>query len=44
VRFDGETDGIVLRREELMLRASGIICFGHLLAEGEGAPVEFACE
>jgi adenylate cyclase len=44
VRFDGETDGIVLRREELMLRASGIICFGHVLAEGEGAPVEFACE
>jgi adenylate cyclase len=44
VRFVGETDAVILRREELMLRASGVICFGHVLAEGEGAPVEFACE
>ena len=44
VRFTGEAEGVILRREELMLRASGIICFGHVLAEGEGAPVEFSCE
>jgi class 3 adenylate cyclase len=44
VRFTGEPEGIVLRREELMLRASGIICFGHVLDEGEGPPVEFVCE
>ena len=44
VRFTGEADGIVLRREELMLRASGLICFGHVLEEGEGPPVEFALE
>jgi class 3 adenylate cyclase len=44
VRFTGETEGVVLHREELMLRASGVICFGHVLAEGEGAPVEFSCE
>ena len=44
VQFTGEADGVVLRREDLMLRASGIICFGHVLADGEGAPVEFTCE
>ena len=46
VRFTGEPEGIVLRREELILRASGVICFGHVLGEGDGdgAPVEFTCE
>jgi len=44
VRFAGEAEGIVLRREELILRGSGLICFGHVLADGEGAPVEFSCE
>src|SRR6185436_1591515 len=42
VRFGGETEGLVLRREELLLRASGLICFGHVLAEEEGPPVEFS--
>lgn len=44
VRFTGEPDGIILRREETILRASGLICFGHVLDEAEGAPVEFSCE
>jgi len=44
VRFNGEAEGVILRREELILRATGVICFGHVLAEGEGAPVEFSCE
>ena len=44
VCYTGETEGIVLRREELILRVSGLICFGHVLAEGEGAPLEFSCE
>jgi class 3 adenylate cyclase len=43
VKFSGEADEVVLRREELMLRANGIIGFGHSPADGQGAPVEFSC-
>jgi class 3 adenylate cyclase len=43
VRFAGEAEVVVLRREELMLRASGIIGLGHSPADAEGAPVEFTC-
>lgn len=43
VRFEGETEDVVLRREELMLRASGLIGFGHSPTDGQGAPVEFFC-
>jgi class 3 adenylate cyclase len=43
VRFAGEAEEVVLRREELMLRASGVIGLGHSPADGEGSPVEFTC-
>jgi class 3 adenylate cyclase len=43
VHLTGEPQGIVLRRKELILRVSGLICFGHVLIEEEGAPVEFWC-
>ena len=44
VRFAGETEHVVLRREELMLRASGLIGLGHSPTDGQGAPVEFSCQ
>ncbi len=44
VQFAGEAEEVVLRREELMLRASGLIGLGHSPTDGEGAPVEFSCE
>jgi class 3 adenylate cyclase len=40
----GETENVVLRREELMLRASGLIGLGHSPTDGQGAPVEFSCQ
>jgi class 3 adenylate cyclase len=43
VRFTGEAEEVVLRHEELMLRANGAIGFGHSPADGQGAPVEFTC-
>jgi len=43
VQFAGEKEEVILRREELMLRASGIIGLGHSPADGQGTPVEFAC-
>jgi class 3 adenylate cyclase len=43
VQFSGEAEEVVLRREELMLRASGIIGLGHSPVDGQGAPVEFTC-
>jgi len=43
VQFAGEADEVVLRREELMLRANGVIGLGHSPADGQGSPVEFAC-
>jgi class 3 adenylate cyclase len=43
VQFTGEPEVVVLRREELMLRASGLIGFGHSPVDGEGAPVTFSC-
>jgi class 3 adenylate cyclase len=43
VQFSGEAEEVVLRREELMLRASGIIGLGHSPADGQGTPVEFTC-
>jgi class 3 adenylate cyclase len=43
VQFSGELEQVVLRREELMLRANGIIGFGHSPADGQGTPVEFTC-
>ena len=44
VWFAGETENGVLRREELMLRASGLIGLGHSPTDGQGAPVEFSCQ
>jgi adenylate cyclase len=44
VRIAGESESIVLRREELMLRSSGLIGLGHNPTDGQGAPVEFACQ
>ena len=43
VRFAGEAEEVVLRREELMLRASGLIGLGHSPTDGEGTPVAFTC-
>jgi class 3 adenylate cyclase len=43
VQLNGE-EAVVLRREELMLRASGSISLGHSPADAEGAPVEFSCK
>lgn len=43
VQFTGEAELVVLRREELMLRASGLIGLGHSPADGQGAPVRFVC-
>ena len=40
----GEAENVVLRREELMLRASGLIGLGHSPTDGQGAPVEFSCQ
>ena len=40
VKFSGEAE-IGLRREEIMLRGSGRILFGHSEAEGTGDTVEF---
>ena len=44
VQFAGEAEVVVLRREELMLRASGFISLGHSPGDGQGAPVVFSCE
>jgi len=44
VQFAGEAEVVVLRREELMLRASGFIGLGHSPGDGQGAPVVFSCE
>jgi len=43
VQFAGEAEMVVLRREELMLRASGQIGLGHSPTDGQGAPVKFTC-
>jgi predicted component of type VI protein secretion system len=43
VQFTGEAEEVVLRREELMLRANGVIGLGHSPADGQGTPVEFTC-
>lgn len=44
VQFAGEAEMVVLRREELMLRASGLIGLGHSPTDGQAAPVKFSCE
>jgi len=44
VQFAGEAEEVMLRREELMLRASGLIGLGHSPTDGQGAPVEFSCK
>jgi len=41
ITFAGEPE-IVLRREEVMLRRSGRIVFGHSASDGSGETVEFA--
>lgn len=43
VQFAGEAEMVVLRREELMLRASGLIGLGHSPTDGQAAPVKFSC-
>jgi adenylate cyclase len=44
VQVAGETEVVVLRREELMLRGTGLIGIGHSPVDGEGAPVTFSCQ
>ena len=44
VQFAGEAEVVVLRREELILRAGGFIGLGHNPGDGQGAPVVFSCE
>ena len=44
VQVSGETEVVVLRREELMLRGSGLIGIGHSPTDGEGTPVTFSCQ
>jgi adenylate cyclase len=44
VQFAREDEVVVLRREELLLRASGLIGFGHSPNDGQDAPVAFSCE
>ena len=41
VTFDGERE-VALRREEIMLRGSGQIRFGHSATEGSGETVDFS--
>jgi class 3 adenylate cyclase len=43
VQFAAEAEMVVLRREELMLRASGLIGLGHSPTDGQGPPVKFSC-
>ncbi len=43
VRITGEDEVVVLRREELLLRATGLIGFGHSPGDGQDAPVAFSC-
>ena len=43
VQFTGEDEVVVVRREELLLRASGLIGFGHSPGDGQDAPVAFSC-
>jgi class 3 adenylate cyclase len=43
VQFAGEDEAVVVRREELLLRASGLIGFGHSPTDGQDAPVAFSC-
>lgn len=43
VQVAGEAEMVVLRREELMLRASGLIGLGHSPTDGQGTPVKFTC-
>jgi adenylate cyclase len=43
VQFVGGAEEVALRREELMLRADGVIGLGHSPADGQGTPVEFSC-
>jgi class 3 adenylate cyclase len=44
VQFSGETEVVVVRREELLLRASGLIGFGHHPDDEQDAPVAFFCQ
>jgi class 3 adenylate cyclase len=44
VQVAGEAEEVVLRREELMLRGSGLIGIGHSPTDGEGTPVTFSCQ
>jgi len=43
VQIAGEPEVVVLRREELMLRASGLIGLGHSPLDDQGAAVQFDC-
>jgi len=43
VQFMGEDEVVVVRREELLLRVSGLIGFGHSPGDGQDAPVAFSC-
>jgi hypothetical protein len=44
VQFAGEAEVLVLQREDLILRANGLIGLGHSPNDGQGAPVAFSCE
>jgi class 3 adenylate cyclase len=44
VQFTGEDEVVVVRREELLLRASGLIGFGHRPIDDQDAPAAFSCQ
>lgn len=44
VQVSGEAEETVLRRDELILRASGVIGLGHSPADEQGAPLAFTCK
>jgi class 3 adenylate cyclase len=43
ITFNGENE-LQLRREEIVLRGSGIICLGHPLSKDPEGAITFACE
>ncbi len=43
ITFDGEAE-LQLRREEIVLRGSGVICLGHALAQDAATAIHFSCE
>jgi adenylate cyclase len=44
VQVSGEAEATVLQREEIILRATGVIGLGHSPADGQGTPLAFICK